>query len=353
MPIGFAGNEGIVGGSPEQSGGIGGFAYDQFKYFSWRSPTYTARAATRGFSGKKQSIARLMGEEAFGMKPDLLLARKMTGTTFLGRGYSAAMSRAPESWRAFAPTLAHLSPSRHLTMMNLYTGGSAEGVTRGVGKYGVSVADMMANVGRFENPVQGAEGIKGMLRGNIGKILGNDVAAEYGFDALAEQSRAASLGADLRNTQRASKGAWAAGDTAGIKTGIRNSSQILMGTEKAGADMLNKKLAMKLVESAGGRAALRLGTMAAVSWIPIAGQVIDIAMLASMGVDAVKWGTKAAYKGLMNVGGMIGEDWKRGMFQTSSVSPFVGSTQRQRALQVMQQTGLNLSSALGNEAQYF
>jgi hypothetical protein len=366
----------MLGMSEQGSGGsVLDMVAQQGAYWTARNSLATARSSMYGFTGGKQTFARMMIQETMGQKPDLILARKVTGMTFAGRTYRNAaygkkyaealavgtdpadMQKLIGKTARYAPSLAHLSPSRHLTMLSMYGGQSPAGML--VEEGGTSVAKLMnmsgGGAGNFSSQI-GDELMGFFGAGNRGKKIGK--IQNYGGDTLSDfvgsvfpKNASAGFESQLSLNSQRLRSHMSAGNVKGIQEAIETHANLL-GANEAGADIANKKLGQWMAKYGTGRAALK-GLPTAINLGTKAFMAADFLMWGVLAAQGIWWGGKQAVRAVTGSADAISTDFRRGWFQSSStVSPFVGSTQRQRALMVMNQTGINMQSLLGNEASY-
>lgn len=387
MPGGFAGNEGMV---TEQPPSMAQSALDMGKWYATRSSAYTASTMMKGWSGKGSGLGTMFMQETFGIKPDVILARKLSGGTWFNDKYtrmnmmmnprygaavaggdSAQIMASRTGLAKFAPSLSHLSPARHGFMAYAAMGGDLTGVLSSLsGAKGTSIASIMGvtesltpeffgaetrgSVRYFDPTASRAGNLRAALRGNPSPWSGQD------DKALREIAEYTSLHAaeNMNLIQGASDDlmkAYAGRDSArAVRAWQTMAGQFGYGVGEgaAGIDRFGNKLITKGIGYTAGKSwghAFAKTGSTALRAAPKLLAAADIAMWALLAVDVGKFAGKKA----LWAGGVAMEDFRRGSFMTSSVSSFVGATERQRALQVMQQTGMNLQSVLGNEASYF
>ena len=396
MPVGFAGNEGQV---TQSTPGIAGTAAQQAWFFGSRGTLYSSNTMLRGWSGRNQSMLTWAMEETLGRKPDSLMLRKMVGGTWsnqlyqrfnqsINPRYAAAIAGGDEAaiiasrsgLAKYAPTLFELAPSKHMAMIQLAMGRSPEGFLKTWRGGSVSMASVFRYAGQavpeLDAAAYGAMNLGGGGRasrlwnafrgiGTLDQAISPEAwnsqqTAALGYAAMenvipqAVREGARYIGRawgekGLANAARADLFSQGWGQISkAVNYGVGSNAGEISKAVNAGIN----KVGRQAVQSSAGRAAGmagKVGWKAAGAAIPI----LDAVLIAQLASDVIQFGVKSGAKAVGSTAGIMSEDFRRGSFMTSSISPFVGATERQRALSVMQQTGMNLQSVLGNEASYF
>jgi len=331
-------------------------------------------------------------QETVGIKPDVILARKLSGGTWFNDKYTrmnmmmnpnygaavaggdaASIIRSRTGLAKFAPSLSHLSPARHGFMLYAGLGGDIGGSVSSIkGARQVSVAALM-NATEVATPEWFGAQTRGTARyfGQTDSLWGNIRSAFKGnpspFAGQTDDALSAVLSLAEQNASHISQTNLIRGASSDLMQAYasRNPTKAVasfrtmagafgygVGEGAAGADILGRGLIEKGIgytaSKSWGHSFAKAGS-AGLRFAPKLLAAADVALWALMAVDVAKFAGKKA----MWAGGVAMEDFRRGSFMTSSVASFVGATERQRALQVMQQTGMNLQSVLGNEASYF
>lgn len=384
--------------------GIGGMisssALDIMRY----NTLVSTSNALWGFGGiPGNTFFQWMKADMFGRRPDVINARKFLGTTWPNKIYANLMYGSPEYMKAvdmydaallggapkevlskyaqkiesltpgfarFAPSLAHLSPGRHLAMLAAY-GGNTEGmaaireggsiariIRMSTSESGVPLGytrSMMMNVedlvrGPLSSKVKGLGKFFGMEGVEIPKELSEFMREIQGYSGLGPPPQ---FEDDIMAAGRRIRGAMGSKDVEATREAINNLAR-KMGTDITGADRFTLKVANYMAKSGIGRwtmsRGIPLGAAIGTRFL-VASNWFSIGMLAGeFAYKAARFGVRTA----INTAKLMTEDFRRTAFMSTGGLPaYVGSTTRERALAVMNQTGLALNQVLGNEASYF
>ena len=353
---------------------------------------YSANTMGAGFIPGKYPYNLGTGYLA-GHAPNVSVARRMTGQSFMNQKYSNFLARGgPGSgWLSQnIPTLNQLSVGRHITFMS-GVGGQAGSIQTMTGA--MNIEKMAINAQRTLG-VSYQEGLNTVFGKSQGTTLRAMGAAP--FRNLTFANEAVTNNMDFRYAMRQSvmghtppvtwnealggstynQGLGQANARFAARMGSIN-EEIMSGLYNTPADKARRKIAVRSMgyatgemRSPMGRAAVALTERAAASESIYAMMALRApSMAANIGGKAFAQYTAftlselgghlagKAFKGAIQIPGNMYmsamKDIHRGTFISSApLSPFVGATGRQRAIADIYYKQLNLSQALGNEAAY-
>jgi hypothetical protein len=328
--------------------------------------------------GTKARAARSLGRYATGRPLDQQTTRRLAGTSWLGKPYAKLRDRSA-TLAKFAPNLSYLGPARYMTLWAGLAGHQGAGAGLGAMR---AVHDVAA-----QGAVQGIDvfsrtGGAQMFEGMAGYDLKAAKAAQSGgasfFDAFISGPEGRRPPTRRSPTWRAHGGdLW--GDYVKSDSAVREEIRILQQRLLAG----DKTAGYELTRMTGGRAGGRFGggaiydsfgrfisgkvasnsafyigmgrALPSIARFGTAGFMgIDLFTIGAMGASLMGKAAVASMKAPINTYNAMTADIHRGTFMSSSpLSPFVGATQRQRAMANIYDRQLNLRQVLGNEAAYF
>lgn len=323
-----------------------------------QSMFYTTARMTHGFSGKPFGSPGFLGGYLTGMNNDISVMRKLAGITMPSRGYNWLTKHTGKFGASLAskfPTLGHLLPSRYLTLWSALSGNQKAMETLGFdaainrtvkrsirkhAKHGINITEEAVR----KEFLGGRNGFLNFGKSMYDAPLRTRVASVFGDIGYGEKTFG-----DL--TRKMAKGLSNRLAKAGGAGGAKYASQFL-GMIGMGANPIAKWMVSKIPQSVALKAAGRY--------------IMPLSRLggwATLGIDAGHLAIGAgAIAGKAFIGGVelpmkmyrgITQEIHRGTFMSSSpMSPFVGATQRQRAMANIYEKQLNLRQVMGNEAPY-
>jgi hypothetical protein len=383
--------------SPEQGESFGSFLFGQAQYFGAYNTAVSVSNAMGGFTGGKLGgFFGWMAQDAMGRRPDVINARKILGTTAPGniynklaygkgytglteaydflrympggdsRGAAKFLDNATPSIARYIPSLAHASPSRHLTMLSAY-GGNVGGITT------VQDGTSMARLMRMTNPMGGhplgytqtalresplgSSPLKTKLS-SLGKMFGANIPQDLSLlmediGNFSKMAPAPGFEDEIAGLGKKISAYGEKGEVAGMRRAIGEMGE-KMGMTGTWADTKTMRLAQKMAGNSMGRWAMSKGIPAAAgigSKILVGSNLVGLGLMAA---DTIWWAGSKAVGAAVGGAKVLTEDFRRDRFMSTGGLPnFVGSSYRERSMAVMQQTGLALNQVLGNEASYF
>jgi hypothetical protein len=311
--------------------------------------------------GTKARALRSLGRYASGRPLDQQTTRRLAGVNWSGRQYAKIRDSVPGLGN-IAANLSYLGPSRYLTLWAGLAGHQGAGA-------GLAAMQAVSDVAGTARYMQGGldvfsrAGGKAMFEGIPGydfraaKVTGAEFFESY-VGSSVEAQRLGTWGEYVRSDSRArttiaelQRRVLAGDATAGRRlTAITGGTGPGTGLYKAWGGFLTNKIAGGSAFWTGmGRAmpsVARLGTAGFMG--------VDLYTLGVMGAGLMGKAALASMKAPITTYNAMTSDIHRGTFMSSSpLSPFVGATQRQRAMANIYDRQLNLRQVLGNEAAYF
>ena len=285
-----------------------------------------------------------------GIQPDIQALRKISGVTLPSRTYESLASRSP-FLKSIAPSLQNLGPSKLLTYWSALAGNEKALQSLG-GMAAVNRLRAAPNAAGISTKELFGEGINSWTKALRNRTLSMDLPFSSVTGDLTWGKAAGGM-ADMLRTQQniaTSRGAStaaraAAGEVIGTEAGLMGKGA--GGISNFFAGLINKGMA-------SGNPLMKAGGTAIPGAARFLGGVtagVDLFTLGSMAFSGVGKGFMASLQIPSKVYMGVTAGIHRGTFMSSSsLSPFVGATGRQRAMANIYDRQLNLRQVLGNEA---